>query len=129
MSDNVFDIRNPMLYRCSVHRYHSTVSRLYLRLYRGQEQAPAFYILFPDVGYFEGPMTWQGADFRIESHEECVQLMLQTGLVGEAILQFPDAYAAITTHVHLYTVRTTAAPVRLIAGEGIKLQSLPPELA
>ncbi len=128
MRENIFELTNPMLYRCSVHRYYSTLSRLYLRLYRGQEQSPALYLLFSDVGYFEGPLTWQGADFRIAPHEDCIQLMLKSGLVGEAILQFPDAYAALTAHVNLYEVRTLASPVRFIAGEGMVMQSLPPEL-
>ncbi len=56
--------------------------------------------------------------------------MLQSGLIGEAILQFPDAYAALTAHVNLYVVRTLASSVRLIAREHVvALQTLPPELA
>ena len=53
---------------------------------------------------------------------------LHTGLVGEAILQYPDAYAAITEHSTLYVIRTTHTPVKLIASSATLLTELPPEL-
>lgn len=128
MSQNIFNLKNPMLYRCNVLHYHNRLSRLYIRIFRGQQQTPAFYLLFSDAGYYEGPLTWQGADFGIASHDDCIDLMLRTGMIGEAVLQFPDAYAAITDTAHLYVVTTTQAPVRFIAGEAIRLNDLPDEM-
>jgi len=125
---NIFNLNNPMLYRCHVHRYFSGLSRLYIRVFRGQQADAAFYLLFSDVGYFEGPISWEGADFRIAPHEDCIALMLKVGLVGEAILQFPDAYASITAAAKLYTVITLHTPVRFIAGDSILLPDLPREL-
>lgn len=129
---NIFNLPNPTLYRCHMHRYFSGLSRLYIRVFKGlmptADLIPAFYLLFSDVGYYEGPVTWQGADFRIAPHEDCIALMLQTGLIGEAILQFPDAYASITETAHLYTVQTPHTPVRFIAGSATLLTDVPPEL-
>ena len=128
-SENIFNISNPYLYRCHVHHYHSRLSRLYLRVFKGQQQTPAFYLLFSDVGYIDGPINWQGADFRIAPAEDCIELMLQTGMIGEAVLQFPDAYASLTATSRLYVVETAHTPVRIIAGSAALLRQIPDELA
>lgn len=125
---NVFNITEPFRYRCQIHHYHSRLSRLYLRVYKDRRETPAFYLLFSDVGYMEMPATWQNADFHIAPKEDCIQLMLDTGLVGPAILQFPNAYASITDHARLYQVETGQRPVRLVAGSASMLPSLPPDL-
>ncbi len=127
-STNIFNLPTPMLYRCHTHRYFSGLSRLYIRVFKEHQEAAAFYLLFSDVGYFEGPVSWQGADFGIADDDACIELMLHTGLVGEAILQYPDAYAAITEHSTLYVIRTTHTPVKLIASSATLLTELPPEL-
>lgn len=125
---NVFNISMPHLYRCQIYHYHSRLSRLYLRVFKGEQQeTAAFYLLFSDVGYIEAPVTWQDADFHIAPQQDCIDLLLAAGLIGPAVLQFPDAYAAITEHARLYTVATTGQPVRIIAGSGALLQSLPAE--
>lgn len=117
-----------MLYHCHTHRYFSGLSRLYIRVFKQRQENAAFYLLFSDVGYFEGPVTWQGADFGIEDDDTCIELMLRTGLIGEAILQFPDAYASITETARLFIVRTTHTPVRIIASSASLLTDVPPEL-
>lgn len=127
-ADNLFDIAQPMIYRCHIHRYYSGLSRLYVRAFKGQQQVPAFYLLFSDVGYVEGPINWQGVAFHIAPHEECVELMLQTGMVGPAILQYPDAYASLTDYAHLYVARTTHSPLRIIASSATLLNDLPADL-
>lgn len=123
-----FDIRSPQLYRCQVYRYFSGLSRLYLSAFKAYQTAPAFFMLFSDVAYFEGPMGWESADFRLAPHEECVALMLSTGIIGEAVLQFPDAYAAVTEAASLYTVQTARAAVRIIAGSAALLAEIPASL-
>lgn len=127
---NIFNITNPEVYRCQVHHYHSRLSRLYLRVYKGQATTPAFFLLFADVAYFDCPVTWTGADFSIEDRDECLHLMLEAGLVGEAILRFPNAYASITDYARLYTVHSSAQrPVRLIANSANMVRTLPDDLA
>lgn len=128
MQTNIFQLPNPMLYRCHVHRYYSGLSRMYVRVFKGQQTLPAFYLLFSDVGYFEGAISWQGANFQIAPAQDCIDLMLSVGMIGEAILQFPDAYAAITETAKLYYVQTTHQPIRFIAGDAVMLTELPSEL-
>jgi hypothetical protein len=126
MNENVLGIAAPALYRCQIHRYYSGLSRLYLRLFKGQADLPAFYVLFADVGYIDAPVNWQSADFQIAPKQDCIDLMLKTGLVGPAILQFPDAYAAVTDYARLYVARGTT--VRIIASSASLLTDLPPDL-
>lgn len=127
-TDNVFNISEPGRYRCQIYHYHNRLSRLYLSVYKGQNQAAAFYLLFPDLGYVEAPINWQGANFRITPKQECIDLMLKTALVGPAILQFPEAYGSITNHAYLYTVDALEQPVRIIAGRATLLQHLPSDI-
>ncbi len=63
MRENVLNLSTPIPYRCNTHRYYSARSRWSVRVYRQQAQAPSFYVLLSGVDCFEGPLTWQGADF------------------------------------------------------------------
>ncbi len=127
-SSNIFNISSPNAYRCQIYHYHRKVSRLYLSVYQGQQSIPVFYLLFSDVGYVEAPMNWQGADFSITDKQSCIDLMLEVGLVGQAILQFPDAYASITDYARLYQVAQISKPIRIIASSASMLKSIPDEV-
>ncbi len=128
MSTNILELPAPALYRCQVYRYFSGLSRLYLSVFKPQQNVAAFYILFSDVAYFEGPMNWQSADFHIAPDQACVDLLLTTGLIGEAVLQFPDAYASITETAQLYIVNTGHTPVKIIASSLSRLDQVPADI-
>ncbi len=125
---NAFNITNPERYRCQIFHYHRKLSRLYLSVYKGQRTGPAFYILFSDVAYIEAPMSWLCADFDIADKQDCIALMLEVGLVGEAVHQFPDAYASITEYARLYRVRSTHSQIRIIASSASILPTIPAEI-
>lgn len=127
-SQNAFNITNPARYRCQVFHYHRKLSRLYLSVYQGARDQPAFYLLFSDVAYIEAPMSWLGAEFDIAARGECIALMLEVGLVGDAIHQFPDAYASITDYARLYRVRSVHSEIRIIASSAAILQTIPVDL-
>lgn len=119
----MFDIKAPQLYRCQVYRYFNGLSRLYLSVFKPQQTIPSFYVLFSDVAYFEGPMSWESVDFDIAPTQDCIDLMLKTNIIGPAVLQFPDAYAAITETAHLYVIHS--AHVRVIASSVSMLTEVP----
>lgn len=127
-SVNVFNISRPGRYRCQIFHYHRKLSRLYLSVYQGQASQPAFYILFSDVAYIDAPMTWRGAQFHIADKSTCINLMIQTGLIGESIRQFPQAYAAITDCAKLYVVPTAPHKIRIIASSASLMRKLPDEI-
>ena len=128
-SKNAFNISQPQRYRCQAHHYHRRLSRLYLSVYQGRRNEPAFYLLFSDVAYIDAPMSWLGVDFEIASRQECVDLLLSLGLVGEAINQFPDAYASITDYARLYQARSAHHQIRIIASSAAILRDIPDEIA
>jgi len=125
---NVLDLKAPQLYRCQVYRYFSGLSRLYLSLFKPYQTVPAGYVLFSDVAYFEGPVNWQSADFHIGPSQDCVDLLLKTGIIGEAVLQFPDAYASITDTARLYLVDTPTTQIKIIASSASLLDHVPDNL-
>lgn len=125
---NLFNIATPELYRCQVYRYFNGLSRLYIALFKPYQNVPALYLLFSDVGYFEGPVNWQGANFDIAPAQDCIDLMLRCGIIGEAVLTFPDAYASITDIARLYYVPTPHSPVRIIASGATLLDEIPADI-
>lgn len=127
-SRNAFNISDPNRYRCQVYHYHRKLSRLYLSVYKGARSEPAFFLLFSDVAYIDAPMSWPGADFDIADQRDCVDLLLKVGLVGEAIHQFPDAYASITDYARLYQARSAQFTIRIVASSAAILQDIPAEI-
>lgn len=129
-STNIFNITDPHVYRCQLLHYHNRLSRLYLSVFKGQATVPVFYLLFTDVAYVDCPVNWQGADFGIAPAEACIALMLEAGLIGQAILKFPNAYASITDYANLYIAQgSPQRPVRLIASSANLVRHLPDDLA
>ncbi len=125
---NILELKAPALYRCQVYRYFNGLSRLYLSLFKPYQNVPAGFVLFSDVAYFEGPVTWQSADFTIAPAPDCIDLMLATGIIGEAVLQFPDAYASITDTARLYLVDTPQSQIKIIASSASLLDHVPDTL-
>ncbi len=125
MKSNVFNIKTPQIYRCHVHRYYSGLSRLYVRAFKGNAQEPAFYLLFSDVGYFEGTMNWQGVNFRRAAAQECLTLMQKSGMLADTP---PEMLQALAEVVHLYILNTEHSSVKIIAGHATRLNEIPSEL-
>ena len=55
-------------------------------------------------------------------------MMLELGLVGEAVHRFPDAYAAITDYARLYRVPSPQRQIRIIASSAAILTTIPAEI-
>lgn len=122
---NIFEIEHPKIYRCNVLRYDSGLSRLYIRVFKGMSVAPSFYLFFSDVGYFEGPVNWEGVGFNIESSEKCLSLMVDTGMVRDIMLDDPDTRLALAEAAQLYTLQTPHSTIRIVAGSAVKMDKLP----
>lgn len=125
---NIFGIETPQLYSCNVFRYHSGLSRLYIRVFKGKNEAPSFYLFFSDVGYFEGPMNWQSIDFQQATADECLSLMQQTGMVEDFMLDDEETRNALAEAIHLYRVKTPHTIVQIIGGEAVILKELPDDV-
>jgi hypothetical protein len=97
---NVFNLNNPDGLFCDVARYSTGFGTLALRVDQevGDEGQHEFlcWIYFNNVGYFQGPLRWKGANFFIASSEEDLRLRYQLGyhlyLKEEMILQIGKLY-------------------------------------
>ncbi|MCP4278316.1 MAG: hypothetical protein GY779_18390, partial [Gammaproteobacteria bacterium] len=46
------------------------------------DQQQQFYVVFPDVHYYDGTFLWQGASLRTASHDEQFEYMLDKSIVA-----------------------------------------------
>ncbi len=124
----IFKIATPEVYRCNILRYDTRLSKIYVRAFNGMSDDPSFYLLFTDVGYFEGPLNWQGAGLYKLQADECLQLMVDVGLVADFMLDDPDTLSVLKETANLYEFRTKFRPVRLIAGDVVMRHEVPADL-
>ncbi len=75
---NVLALDNPQEYRCRVVGYLLDRSLLVSEL---TGKPKPFYVIFPDVHYYEGTFLWQGASLRTASREEQFDYMLKQSIV------------------------------------------------
>ena len=69
---------SPAEYACHVWDYSPSLSRLLLRLTRGDFlEGETRFVIFSTVRYYSGPMAWKSAEFTFGSLEEISQLFNQ----------------------------------------------------
>lgn len=66
--DNYFQLQNPEELHCSVWLYQTHHSFMKIQVHKGDFE-PFLWLDFDGVGYFEGPMQWQGANFMVMKKE------------------------------------------------------------
>src|SRR5512139_3852970 len=79
-AENILGLQDAEKYGCRVWHYDKghSVMTIYV-----QKEAPTgmdadhFFIVFEVVQYFEGPMSWKGANFGIGTLEECANLLVR----------------------------------------------------
>ncbi|MCP4600724.1 MAG: hypothetical protein GY847_09360 [Proteobacteria bacterium] len=105
------DIASPGDYECVVWYYTTHLYELGLRVYKPPFQSgETFYLLFRPVYYFEGPMSWSGADFRLGTPDECRAL---------AEIVFTKPSNEVLTQLRLFIVERPTFRVRLLAYKSV----------
>src|SRR5688572_26585338 len=94
---NFFEVQHPQECICQVWSYSVSHSRLLLRIYRGKFDEGVLYLGFEMVQYFEGPLSWKGANFYIGNTDECIKLLQHKEFEG-----LPEEY--LLEQFHLYIV-------------------------
>lgn len=64
-------IDEPDKYWCQIQTYVVGHSTMYIEVSTREQ---AYYLHFPALRYFSGPLLWQGADFHIAASSECLRL-------------------------------------------------------
>ncbi len=113
--DNVFGVKNPENYECHIKRYDSRLALLEIytrKLGQSSEEDVFLSFAFNAVEYFEGTMTWIGANFVVASPEECIliarKLPNRSDVSERSILDFYD----------LFVVETPQLQIKILAGSG-----------
>jgi hypothetical protein len=60
---SIFPIENADEYSCSIHKYETGHSGLYLRV--TNHRVPVFYLYFAGVRYLSGPPSWDSVNFEL----------------------------------------------------------------
>jgi hypothetical protein len=95
---------------------------LLIRLLRGAiPESNISYIIFGAVSYFEGPLSWMGADFSIGSKQEFKQLLLNLNWIdkNENSLEYN------TMRSHLYKFPLESTEVKIITGKLYESREFP----
>lgn len=77
--DNVLALDKPQDYRCRIAGYLLDRSLMVVEIMDPQQQ---FYVVFPDVHYYDGTFLWQGASLRTASRDEQFEYMLDKSIVA-----------------------------------------------
>jgi hypothetical protein len=117
---NIFDIPNAERCGCSVVGYMRSHSVLEIEVGYVDVETSAvekLYAVFETLEYFDGPMHWIGAEFRLGDTTECLELLKKVGRYGG----IPDSYLA--EHFNLFlvsgvTLAKTDIEVRILAHSG-----------
>jgi hypothetical protein len=110
---NIFEIEDPEAYSCFIERYLAGLHRLWIRAYKGHLEGENTLTLYlGGVGYFEGPMGWQGANFTIGEPNELLDLMQKVEAIDDAAANQIDVSS---TGLHLFKVKLPRSEIRIIA--------------
>ena len=77
-ASNVFNIKDPETYSCRVWHFsvgHSTLAIQVTRTQHSNSPDEVFFLEFDSVRYYEGPLTWHGANFGTTSLESYAKLL------------------------------------------------------
>lgn len=75
MSKNTFNLTNPDDYNCAILGYRHNHSMMLVRVSNDEIDSNAFFIVFSEVIYYEGPFQWNGCNFYLASEDECRELL------------------------------------------------------
>lgn len=108
------DIPNARRCTCQVWRYEISHSLLQIRVIEPASRKD-YWVSFEDVQYFEGPIIWTSAAFRVETADESLQFLRQKSARWvELPVDLPEQ--ALIGRFRLYVVQTPEVLVRIVAG-------------
>ncbi len=113
--ENVFGIKDPETYECHVKAYDARLSHLVIQARKLGTPAlgePSFHFEFNGTMYFEGSMTWIGANFCIAPPTDCLhvahKLAYHAGIPDTDLLGQYD----------LFVVDAQQTQIKILAGIG-----------
>jgi hypothetical protein len=111
-AENVLELETPERYSCRVWRYAAGHSRLAIAL--NQDDANSYdpiYAIFEAVDYFEGIMSWKGANLKAASREESIKQKMN--IQGTPIAKLPEL--PYTLPMRLFTFDAANVQIKILA--------------
>lgn len=78
-TDNILELEEPERFRCRVAGYLLERSLIVIEV---SDKQQLFYLVLPDVHYYDGTFLWQGASLRVASRDEQFEYMLAKSVVA-----------------------------------------------
>ena len=126
-SNNIFGLANPQTCRCRVLGYIMGHSQLYVSVSMpsniGVNANEALCLAFEGVLYYEGPMWWQGADIRIGTRDEQLEILKRVNKSDFESTGDNDEYAL--QKYRLFILDGPDAQVRIVAMMAFKAMRCP----
>ena len=121
---NILDLADAETYTCVVEAYLSGHSQLVLRVYRPSYITEnTFFLIFETVKYFEGPLSWRNADFRVGTADECKELL---ALLRQGGLEIPEEMLnAFLKRYRLFAINSPSVQVRIFAEKIYRATNVP----
>lgn len=124
--NNIFGLEVPTSYNCIIERYKTGHPAMWLRIYKGEFTLPndELFLMFTGVSFYEGPMQWVGANFRVAPRDEWLTLMQELGWIEGAT---PDAMDYLSEELRLFTVESQRPKykIRIVAANAHKSHNRP----
>lgn len=113
---NYFNLDKPDEWHCQLWSYGVGHSEMQVRIYNPEGK---YYrdLYFISVDFFSGPMSWVGANFKILSNEECLEVLRQTTvydhLTDQSLIEDNVLFSVDVKNSRLeqISVKIVAAPV------------------
>src|SRR5687767_8481732 len=109
-ADNIFSLKNPTECLCEVTKFKISHGALDIQLVEEK-----VFLVFVGVIYFQGPMSWQGANFSLSPEVKTLKLVRHI---------YPDLAEGhenlLTRFYKLYRVRTAKFNILILACNGVK---------
>jgi hypothetical protein len=121
---NIFAIEKPQSCMCKVNGYLPAHSLMYIEIVENtSEESVTFCLAFESVQYFEGPLSWQGASFRLGTQHEKLSMveLLKRSDPGKSA----DYYNHLLQRYDLFVLEESFAKVQIFAANASRESQCP----
>jgi len=105
--NNLLNLKAPETYSSALERFSPDHLVMWFRIYN-HNKSP-MNLVFKGVYFFDGPISWLGAEFCVASSKECLELVDKLGWIKGAteaeIRDFMEGFYLITVQAQNYKVR------------------------
>ncbi len=120
---NILELYDPDNFLCSVRELGSASAQLRIDLKDlGNEQTDTQFLFLENILYFDGPLTWVGANMRVGTDADLAHLIQKISTANRS--DAPET-SSLAQGLALYILKSGDLHIRLIADTTLVLSSTP----